>query len=67
MPWTAEDAKDHNKKAASGKNARQWADVANSVLAKTGDDARSIREANAVIGRQRGRGRASDNVVRKSR
>ena len=48
MPWKPEDAKRHNKLAV-GKKARQWANVANSVLAKSGDDARAIREANAVI------------------
>lgn len=48
MPWTPEDAARHNKKAV-GRLAKQWAEVANSVLAKTGDEARAIRAANAVI------------------
>ncbi len=48
MPWTPEDAHKHSK-LAKGAKARQWAHVANAVLAKTGDDARAIREANAVI------------------
>ena len=52
MPWTAQDAKRHNKKAKSGKASRQWAAVANSVLAKTGNDVKAIREANAVIARR---------------
>ncbi len=31
---------------------RQWRDVANAVLAKTGDDARAIREANAAVAKR---------------
>lgn len=52
MPWKPSDAGRHNKKAKSGKAAAQWSAVANSVLAKTGNDARAIREANAVIARR---------------
>lgn len=49
MPWTPADAGRHNKKAKSGKAAKQWAAVANSVLQKTGDDAQAIRTANGVV------------------
>jgi hypothetical protein len=49
MPWTAKDAKRHDKKAASGVKARQWSDVANSVLRRTGDEGLAVREANGVI------------------
>lgn len=49
MPWTADDAQRHTKKADTTKRQRQWADVANSVLVSTGDDARAIREANAAV------------------
>jgi hypothetical protein len=52
MPWTPNQAVRHNKKAVGGKAARQWSAVANSVLAKTGNDARAIRSANAVIARR---------------
>ena len=52
MPWNPADAVKHNKKAV-GKAGRQWADVANSVLKSTGNDARAIREANAVIARRK--------------
>jgi uncharacterized protein YdaT len=48
MPWTAKDAPAHNRHA-TGKRARQWADVANSVLGRTGDEGRAVREANAAI------------------
>lgn len=52
MPWTAKDASAKTKKAQSPAAKRQWSAVANSVLAKTGNDARAIREANAVIARR---------------
>lgn len=52
MPWNPSDAARHNKKAKSGKAAAQWSAVANSVLGKTGNDAKAIREANAVIARR---------------
>lgn len=53
MPWTAADATKKTKKASSPKAKRQWRDVANGVLKKTGDDARAIKEANAVVGRRK--------------
>ncbi len=49
MPWTADDAERHTKKADSPKRQRMWAEIANSVLADTGDEGRSIREANAAV------------------
>ena len=52
MPWTADDGPArHTKKANTAKKRRQWAHVANGVLAKTGDDALAVREANGVIAR----------------
>ena len=48
MPWTAEDAERHTN---SAKRQRMWAEIANSVLAETGDEGRAIREANAMVGR----------------
>jgi hypothetical protein len=53
MPWTPKNASAKTRKASTPKKQRQWATVANSVLAKTGDDGRAIREANAVVGRKR--------------
>ena len=55
MPWTPKDAKAKTKKANTPKKSRQWRDVANGVLKSTGDDARAIREANAVVARNTGR------------
>lgn len=56
MPWTEKDAIHKTKKAKSAKAKRQWRDVANSVLAKTGDDARAIKSANAVIAKRKKKG-----------
>jgi uncharacterized protein YdaT len=53
MPWTAKDASRKTKKAKSPKAKRQWKDVANNVLAKTGDEARAIRTANGVVKRRK--------------
>jgi len=66
MPWDSGDALRHTSKAKSAIAQRQWRDVANSVLARTGDDGQAVRAANAAVAK-RGRGRSSDNVVRKAR
>lgn len=49
MPWTAADAHRHSHKAKRGKSSRQWAEVANSVLKRTGDEGRAVRAANSVV------------------
>ncbi len=51
MPWTAEDAERHIKKADSAKRQRMWAEITNSVLAEAGYEGRAIREANAAVAR----------------
>ncbi len=53
MPWTPSDAARKTRKASSAKKKRQWRDVANGVLKKTGNEGRAIREANAVVGRRK--------------
>lgn len=53
MPWTAKDAYRHTKSASTPQLQNQWAKVANSVLEKTGDEARAIREANATVGKSK--------------
>lgn len=53
MPWKPRDASAKTRKAKSPKAKRQWAHVADEVLAKTGDEGRAVREANAVIKRRR--------------
>lgn len=62
-PWTARDVARHNKKCAANAACRKkWASIANSVLKKTGDEARAIRIANWQVkqlgllkGKKRGR------------
>ncbi len=51
MPWNPSDAARHDKNAAG--RSKQWADIANSVLKKTGDEARAVRTANGVIKREK--------------
>lgn len=56
MPWTPSDGPArHTHKADTPKKKAQWSAVANSVLEKTGDEGRAIREANAVIARPKTR------------
>jgi len=52
MPWQPSDSTRNTKKAKSAAARRQWSKVANSVLARTGNDARAVRSANAVIARR---------------
>ncbi len=53
MPWSPADASKKTRKAATPKGKRQWAHVANGVLAKTGDEVRAIKEANAAAARRK--------------
>jgi hypothetical protein len=48
MPWKPSEAPRHDKKA-TGKAGRQWSEVANSVLKRTGDEGLAIREASGVV------------------
>jgi hypothetical protein len=52
MPWTSVDAERHTHKATTPALQELWATVANETLERTGDEARAIREANAVVARQ---------------
>ena len=52
MPWTADDAKRHTRKATTRELKELWARVANDCLERTGDEGRAVREANAVVARQ---------------
>ncbi len=49
MPWGPGDAKSKTKKANTPKRKRQWAATADAVLAKTGDEGKAIRIANAAV------------------
>ncbi len=53
MPWTPKDATRFTKKADTPTAKRQFSEVANSVLKKTGDEGRAIRSANAAVGRRK--------------
>jgi hypothetical protein len=52
MPWKSKDAERHTKKADTPAEKRQWKEVANSVLKRTGDEGRAVRQANAVIAKR---------------
>jgi uncharacterized protein YdaT len=49
MPWTPKDATAKTRKASTPKKQRQWSEVANSVLERTGDEGRAVRTANGVV------------------
>ncbi len=53
MPWQPSDAPRHTHKANTPTLCRLWSDVANNVLAETGDEGRAIRIANAAVVRAR--------------
>jgi len=52
MPWTSNDADRHMHKATTSELKELWAKVANERLEHTGDEARAIREASAVVARR---------------
>jgi hypothetical protein len=52
MPWAGNDAERHTHKATTWELKELWAKIANEALKRTGDEGRSIREANAVVARQ---------------
>ena len=55
MPWNPGDAKAKTSAADTPKRQRMWADVANRVLADTGNEGRAVREANAAVRRDKQR------------
>mgnify|MGYP005840164393 CR=1 FL=1 len=52
MPWKPKDAQRHTRKADTAAKQKLWTKIANSTLRRTGDEARAIREANAVMRRK---------------
>jgi hypothetical protein len=56
IPWTPDDAEKHTHKATSRVLKELWAKIANECLERTGNEDQAIREANAVIARQAGKG-----------
>ena len=68
MPWNDRDAASKTKKAKSPKSKRQWRDVANSVLKRTGDEGRAVRSANAVVKKGVGKaGRAHSKKAKRTK
>lgn len=66
MPWNEDsEATKHTHKAKSAKSKKQWRRVANSVLEKTGDEARAVRTANGVIKKSSGKKKSRKKVSRK--
>lgn len=61
MPWSPQDATRHTKKANTPSKQRQFAHVANKVLAETHDEGRAVRAGNAVVAHNHG-GRASGHT-----
>ena len=54
MPWTPSSGPArHTKKAKSAVAKRQWSDVANSILERTGDEGRAVRGANAAVAKRK--------------
>jgi len=49
MPWTVGDAKLHTGLANTPSRQKLWAETANHVLDKTGDEAQAIKLANSAV------------------
>jgi len=60
MPWRPEDAPRHTHKADTAHLRELWSEVANNVLAETGDEGRAVRAANAAVARQKRRSEVGD-------
>ena len=50
-PWTPTSFRSKHNKSLTPAQSKVAAEVANKVLARTGDEGRAIREANAVVSR----------------
>jgi hypothetical protein len=55
MPWKLSDAFRKTHKATNAPLRRQWTSTANSVLARTGDEAKAVRIANSAVKKSKGR------------
>ena len=60
MPWDASSFRSKHNRGLSDAQARRAAEIANKVLAETGDEARAIRTANATVSR----GHWTDHLVK---
>lgn len=52
MPWSPADASGKTKKAKSPAAKKQWSATANAVLAKSGDEGKAVRIANAAVAKR---------------
>ncbi len=55
MPWQPKDAQRHSRKANTPKKARQWSHVADYALEHGASEESAIRQANAVVKRNKGK------------
>jgi hypothetical protein len=53
MPWKPSAATGKTKRAKSPAAKKQWASAANAVLAKTGDEGKAVRIANAAVAKRK--------------
>ena len=53
MPWPLSAALGKTKKATTKAKKQQWASTANAVLAKSGDEGKAVRIANASVKKNR--------------
>jgi uncharacterized protein YdaT len=56
MPWKMSDAPHKTHAASTPAKKKQWVGTANAVLAKTGDEGKAVRIANAVVKKGKSRG-----------
>lgn len=49
MPWTPEDFKKKHNKMLSNASANKASNMANKILAETGDEGKAIRIANSAV------------------
>ena len=52
-PWEPKDAARHTRKASTAKKKRQWAHVSDGALARGASEESAIRQANAVVARNK--------------
>lgn len=59
MPWTPDAFRARHNKKASPSGAKKGASIANAILARTGDEGKALRIANAKLrdGKKKGAGR----------
>ena len=68
MPWSAEDAPKHTKKATTEALRRLWAKVANESLAKDGpgkgNEGEAVRKANSAVAKHHRSAASPQHAIR---